>query len=199
MALHEKSTAEILKILLKDLTKKNTVSSLSEEIKIARPGTWKALKKLESQKLTNLKPIGKGKTSAYEITLNWDNPLVKKNLATILTEDALGQERWRDAFKKLEKHILFIILFGSVLHSPREAGDIDLLIIVKTKKDFREIENTLLQIQQAQSKKIHAIDLTKKELETELKKNNIYLEALKKGVILFGQEEFIKFIEDVSV
>jgi len=199
MAITEKTTAGILKILLKDFTKKKTISSLSEDIKIGRPGVWKALKRLELKKLINLESIGKGKTSVYEITLNWKNPLVEKNLATLLTEDALEQERWRDTFKNLEKHSLFIILFGSILHSPKDANDIDLLVIPKTGNDFKEIEKILLEIQQTQIKKIHSIELTEKELETELeKKNKAYLEALKKGAILFGQEKFIKFVEDIS-
>ena len=124
---------------------------------------------------------------------------MEKTLAAILTEDALEQERWRDNLKKLEKHTLFTILFGSILHSPKEANDIDLLVIVKTKKDFKVVESILLEAQQTQIKKIHAIDLTKEELKAELKKKNrAYLEALKKGVILFGQENFIKFVEDIS-
>ena len=197
MVMLEKSTTEILRILLKDFTKKNTISSISEEIKIGRSGVWKALKRLESKKLINLEPLGKGKTSAYEITLNWKNPIVKKTLATILTEDALENERWMDNFKKLDGHISFMILFGSILHSPKEANDIDILIVVKTRKDFKAVGNILLETQQTQIKKIHAIDLTKDELKVELKKKNrAYLEALKKGVILFGQENFIKFVED---
>ena len=70
---------------------------------------------------------------------------------------------------------------------------------VKTNEDFKAVETIISEIQQTQVKKIHAIDLTKKELEFELKKNNkAYLEAIKKGAILFGQENFIKFIEDMS-
>ena len=54
-------------------------------------------------------------------------------------------------------------------------------------------------IQIIQSKKIHVINLTKKELKHELKnKNKVYIEALKKGVILFGQENFIKFIRKLQ-
>lgn len=197
MVITEKSTTEILKVLLKDLTKKNTVSSLSADIKIKRPGVWKALKRLELKKLVNLSSLGNGKTSAYEITLNWKNPVVEKTLSTILTEDALEQERWRDNFKKLEKHSFFIILFGSILHSPIEANDIDLLIIVKSKENFKEVDNIISEIQQTHSRKIHAIDITEEEFNMELKKENkAYLDALKKGTILFGQEKFIKFVEE---
>ena len=64
MIILEKSTTEILKILLKEFIKKNTISSFSEDIGIGRSGVWKALKRLESKKLINLEPIGKGKASA---------------------------------------------------------------------------------------------------------------------------------------
>ena len=192
----EKSIREIMKILLKDFTKRNTISSLSEEIGIERPGVWKVLKRLESKRLINLDPIGKGKTSVYEVTLNWKNSLVEKTLAIILEEDALEQERWRDNFKNLEKRTLFVILFGSILHSPKEANDIDILVVVKTNNDFKAVEKIVSEVQQTQIKKIHVIDLTKEELKSELKKKNkAYLEALKKGAILFGQENFIKFVE----
>lgn len=153
---------------------------------------------MESKKLINLKQIGKGKTSVYEVMLNWKNHILEKTLSIILTEDAFEQERWRDNFKKLEKHAFFIILFGSILHSPKEAKDIDVLVVVKTKNNFKAIENTLLEIQQTQIKKIHSIDLTEKELEVELEsKNKAYLEALKKGIILFGQDNFINFIKNI--
>ena len=195
----EKSATDILKILLKDFTGKNTISSLSEKVKIGRSGVWKSLKRLESRELVNLEPLGKGQTSAYEITLNWKNPVLEKVLSTILTEDSLEQKRWVDNFSKLERHASFIILFGSILHSPKDANDIDLIVVVNKGKDFKIIEGMLLDIQQTQIKKIHSINMTKDELKSELKLKNIaYLDALKKGTILFGQDNFIKFISDLK-
>jgi len=199
MTILEKSTTEILKILLKDLTKKKTVSSFSEDINIGRPGVWKALKRLEAKKLINLSPIGKGKTSAYEITLNWENPLVEKTLATILLEEALEQDKWRYNFKELKDYVDFLLLFGSILYSPKEANDIDILTLVSKEKNFVKINKIIDNIQITQTKKIHTINLTKKELKRELKdKNGAYIEAIKKGVVLFGQENLISFIKEIS-
>lgn len=191
------SDESILRILLKDIAKKHTITSLSEEIGIGRSGIWKALKRLESKNLINLTPIGKGKTSAYEITLNWKNPLVERTLAMILTKDALKQEKWRYNFKELENQVDFLILFGSVLHSPKEANDIDILNLVD-KKNFTKIDKIVRDVQITQNKKIHAIDVTKKELKEELNdKNKAYLDAFKRGIVLFGQEDFIKFIKSL--
>lgn len=191
------SDESILRILLKDIAKKHTITSLSEEIKVGRSGIWKALKRLESKNLINLTPIGKGKTSAYEITLNWKNPLVERTLAMILTKDALKQEKWRYNFKELENQVDFLILFGSILHSPKEANDIDILNLVD-KKNFTKIDKIVRDVQITQNKKIHAIDVTKKELKEELNdKNKAYLDAFKRGIVLFGQEDFIKFIKNL--
>lgn len=198
MARLENSEENILRTLLKDIEKKQTITSLSEEIGIKRPGTWKALKRLESKNLIILNQIGKGKTSVHEINLNWKNPLLEKTLSAVLTEDALEQEKWRYNFKELENSVEFTILFGSILHSPKEARDIDILNLVN-KKNFTKVDKIISKIQVTQNKKIHAIDITKEELKEELKeRNNAYLDLLKKGVVLFGQENFVKFIKNLE-
>ena len=199
MVILEKSEENILRLLLKDIVKKHTITSLSKEIGIKRPGTWKALKRLETKNLINLNPIGEGKTSAYEVTLNWKNPLAEKTLAAILTEDTLKQEKWRYNFKELENQVEFLVLFGSILHSPKEANDIDILNLVSNEKNFVKIGKIITDIQITQNKKIHAINLTEKELKHELKdKNKAYTEALKKGAVLFGPENFINFVKEIS-
>ena len=194
-----KKSYEILKIILKNISKKHTVTSLSKERDISRVGSWKLLKELEKENLIILTPIGPEKTSVQEVSLNWNNPILEKMLALQLTEDALKQNKWRYNFKELENHVSFLILFGSILHSPKEANDIDVLSLVSNEESFVIMGKIITDIQIIQSKKIHVINLTKKELKHELKnKNKVYIEALKKGVILFGQENFIKFIKETS-
>ncbi|MFH1710703.1 MAG: hypothetical protein ABH840_00155 [Nanoarchaeota archaeon] len=194
-----KKSYEILKILLKDISKKHTVTSLSKEREISRVGSWKLLKELEKENLVILTPIGPEKTSVLEVSLNWDNPILEKTLALLLTEDALKQSKWRYNFKELENQVGFLILFGSILHSPKEANDIDVLNLVSNEESFVKMGKIITDMQITQNKKIHAINLTEKELRHELKdKNKAYIDALKKGVVLFGQENFIKFIKETS-
>lgn len=89
-------------------------------------------------------------------------------------------------------------MFGSILTNPKQANDIDLLIIPKKKK-FKEVEKEILEIQKVQLKKIHAIQLTNEEFYKEIKnKNKAYLDAIKKGIVLFGQENFIKQMEKLN-
>ena len=195
----EKPNSKILKILLKDFTISPTITSLSKEARLSRVGIWKLLKKMQSEKLIILSKIGSGKTSTYSIRLNWNNPLLERTLALYLAEDALKNQRWLINFAELENKADFLILYGSIINSPKEANDIDILSVTSNKNKFLEIEEAILNIQKTQIKKIHAISSTPAEFKQELEKpNNAFIDAVKKGIILFGQEKFIKFIKSVA-
>ena len=158
---------------------------------------FKIVKKMESKDLILLQSVGNGKTSAFEIKLNWENPLIEKMLTVALTEEALQNQRWMINFKELENKVDFTMVFGSVLHSPKEANDIDLLVI-SGKNKFIEIENEIIKMQKTQPKRVHSTSMTPKELTGELKKRNkALLDAIQKGVIIHGQERFIKIMGEV--
>lgn len=194
-----KKSYEILKIILKDISKTHTITSISKERGISRVGSWKLLQRLKKENLIILNPIGPEKTSVQRVNLNWENLLLEKTLSLLLTEDSLEQNKWRYNFKELESSVDFLIFFGSILHSPKQANDIDILSVVSNEKDFIKIDKIISKIQLTQDKKIHALNLTEKELKKELEeKNKAYTEALKKGVVLFGQDKFIKFIKEIS-
>ena len=184
-------------ILLKDFTPNHTITSLAKELKITRTGMWKILKKLEKQQYIKLKKIGTGKTSTYIIKLNW-NILTEKALALYLTEESLKQSRWVNNFEELKDKVDFLIIYGSILHNQEQANDIDIMGIAK-KENLTKIEETIQKIQKIQHKKIHSINFTQKEFQQELEnKNKAFIEAIKKGAILFGQEEFIQFMKDAQ-
>ena len=188
---------QILKVLLKDFNTRNTVTSLSESLNMTRAGVWKILKKLESEKLVVLSPLGTGRTSTCTVSLYWDNPLVEKILAVLLVEEALKNQRWIANFSELEPKVDFLIIYGSIITSPKAANDIDIVSIVPFKSGFVEIDNIISKIQKTQIKKIHALHFTKDEFREELTKpNKVFLDALNKGAVLFGHERFVKFMEE---
>lgn len=200
MAKLDKASGECLKILLKDFSSQHTITSLSKEIGNTRMGIWKMLKRLQSAKLILLIPVGKGKTSTYLARLNWKNPLVEKTLVMLLTEEALRYPRWLANFSELKDKADFIILYGSILYSPKDAGDIDILGAVSDKNKFSEIHKIIDKIQITQIKKIHSINLTEEEIIEELisQKNPAYIDAIKKGIVLFGQDEYVKFMRNLK-
>ncbi|MEK6823739.1 MAG: HTH domain-containing protein [Nanoarchaeota archaeon] len=190
---------KILAILLKQFLINWTITSLANEINLSRVGIWKVLKKLEKEKLIILISIGKGKTNTISIKLNWENIILEKKLSLILTEEASKQQRWLNNFEELKDVTEFTLIYGSILHSPKEANDIDILEIVSNKKDFLKIEKIVQKIQKTQIKKIHSESFTKEEFREEIKKpNKIFIDAIKKGIILFRQEKFIKFVRDIQ-
>jgi len=192
------SNKKILKILLKDFTIKTTITSLAKETGISRVGIWKILKKLEKEKFILLSPIGTGKTSTYWVSLNWDNYLLEKNLDIILTEEAFKNQRWINNFAELENKVDFLIIYGSIIHFSKQANDID-IFGVTNKTKFVDIEKTIRKIQKTQLKKIHAVNFTQLEFKNEIEKpNKVFIDAIKKGIILFGQEKFIKFIKKIN-
>jgi len=184
----------ILKILLKEFFIDHTITSLSKEAGLSRVGVWKILKKLEKKDLILLSQIGEGKTSIIKINLNWDNLVLEKTLALILTEEAIKNQRWINSFKELENKVDFLIIYGSIIYSLKEANDIDIIGITGK---FLKVEKLINKIQKTQLKKIHAINMTKKEFKEELGKNKAFIDSVKKGIILFGQERFIKFIKNM--
>lgn len=194
----ERTSEKIMKILIKESFTEHTATSLSERIGITRQGIWKTLNRLSNEKMIYLKSIADTKKSVVKIELEFKNLLTSKKLSFLLTEESLNYRKWRAVFTELEKCSNFIILFGSILYNPTEANDID-IFIVADRNNFKDIDEINNRIQITQIKKIHFIDLTNKEFKEELKKRNkAYIDALKKGVILFGQDNFVKFMEELK-
>ena len=195
----EKTSDQILKILIKEPFIDHTITSLSDSLGITRQGLWKTLNKLADDRLITMKKISDTKTSVILIRLDFENLLTKKTISLLLTKESLDHDRWRNELKELEHYTDFIILFGSILKNPKEANDID-IIIVADKKEFKSIDDIKNKIQKTQIKEIHLIDMTKQEFKTELKNNNkAYIDAIKKGVILYGQEDYIDFVHGLRI
>ncbi len=192
------TTQDLLILLVKDFSAAHTATSLAQQLKMSRWGVWKIIKKLQQEEIIMLKPIGKGKTSTQTIHLNWNSKLVEKMIILALAQEASVYKRWSFTFADLEPEVDFLLLYGSILHSPQTARDIDIVCVAKERK-LSKISQLIFTIQQTQEKKIHSYNLTAKEFVQELQKlNKVFLDALRRGVILFGQEKFIEFTKVFS-
>ena len=197
MLIDKNNPKKVLLTLLKDFSSIHTITSLAEQIKLSRVGVWLISNRLEEERYCTLTATGKGKTSTSFLKLNWDNILVEKTLILYLTEEALEQKRWYLHFTTLEKEVDSLILYGSILHAPQLAHDIDILCIAD-KKNFVKIQHTLDTLQKTTHKKIHSIQFTEQEFLHELRKpNDAFVDAVKTGVILYGQEKFIQGMKKV--
>lgn len=198
MATRDLTAKKVMLHVLKDFSSTQTITTLAKRLSLSRVGVWKILKKLESDKYILLKAMGTGKTSTSLITLNWGNPLVEKTLSLYLTEEALKQRRWQLNFVELEKVTEFVILYGSILLFPQQANDIDILGVA-SKKNLVKIQTVIDKVQKTQSKKIHSINFTENEFKIELERQNMaFIDTIRKGVILSGQENFVKFMKEIA-
>ena len=189
---------KVLVAVLKEPFARHTATSLAKSFGITRQGIWKALYKLEKNKLIMLESIGGLKTSTATVNLNWANPATEKTLSLLLLRESLKQQRWMENFADFKKSVDFMLLFGSILSNPKEAQDIDLLAVVPRKK-FKDVEEALAKVRLTQLMKIHLTDITKEEFIHELKKpNKAYLDAVKKGIVLFGTDIFVLSMQDLQ-
>ena len=176
----------------------HSITSIAKGLRASRVGVWKVIKKLEKEKYIKVETVGSGKTSTSVIGINWDSVIVEKTLTLYLTEEAEKQKRWMVNFAGLEDATNFTILFGSILYSSKEANDID-IICVTEKTGFTKIQKIIDSAQKTQAKKIHCINFTKSEFRQEMEKpNKAIIDAARKGVVLFGQENFVEFIKEME-
>ncbi len=197
MLTDNKTEKEILLLLLKDFSAIHTITSLAKKLGKTRVGIWKNVIKLNKKGFIFVSATGGGKTNAYMISSILSDTLVQKTLAVYLTEQAQEYKQWQVNFTGLEKEVDFLILYGSILHSQEKANDVDILI-VGPQKNLLKIQQIIDKAQTSQHKKIHASNFTKEEFKQELKKENkVFIDALKKGVVLYKQENFIEFMKEL--
>ncbi|MEK6921786.1 MAG: hypothetical protein AABX82_07905 [Nanoarchaeota archaeon] len=187
----------VVLLLLKDFSTVHTITSIGKELGMTRSGTWKVLKRLEKENYIIIEATGK-ETSLVIPKLNFANDLLDKYLDLALSKEAMAYGRWSFNFKDVKEYVSFFVLYGSILNSYTRASDIDVIGIINDRINFKKLHKTLDTIQKTEAKHIHAVNFTQSEFKEELvKQNKAFIEAIKKGVILFGQNEFITFMRRV--
>ena len=198
MIFQDTKSAKLIELLLRDFTSIYTISSIAAKLGLTRMGAWNIVKALQSKKIIISRSTGTGKTSTKIISLNRNNPVLDKYLVFSLSEQASQHNRWLINFEQLNEYVSFLILFGSILTSPKHANDIDIIAVVPDKSKFKKIHKEIDNLQHVLVKEIHAINFTEEEFRKELlKPNEAFLDSVKKGIVLFGQEKFIEFMKKI--
>ncbi len=181
---------EILKILFKDILISYNSRSISKLIGISHPGAFKILKKLEKRDIVKPKTIGK----AVIYSLNFKNPLTFKEIEIALIIESQNHQRWVEEFRQLEGKVKFLVLFGSILKNKKEARDIDLYVMAD-KKRYKEIRKIIDDKNTVLLKKVHLVYQTPQDFKADLNRRHpVTIEIIKTGIVLFGQDEFIKIV-----
>lgn len=181
---------EALLVLYKDFTNFYNANSLSTKLEITQVGTMKLLKRFEKNNLVQSKKIGK--SIIYKINL--EEELAQKLLAFALVNEAKKYERWKFEFRPLNKKGRVILFYGSASRNYAQAKDIDLMIVLN-KKDVKEANNAIKNIQKFLPKKIHQLLATKEDLIKNIKESNdVMIEIIKTAIVLYGYDDYMKIV-----
>lgn len=181
---------KIIKILFKDVLTIYNSRSISKIVGMTHAGAFKIFKRLEQRGIVISRPIGK----AITYTLNLNNPIAQKEIEMALVLEAQQHTRWLSEFKKLEDKVQCVIIFGSILVNEKKAKDIDLLVVTN-KENVDEVRAIIKERNEVAYKKIHPLlQLPKDFKEDIMSKNKVIIEIIKTGVVLFGQENFRRYL-----
>ena len=187
----------VLLTLFKDFDTGYNANSLSKKIGLTSMGALKILKNLEKEGLLKSTQLGKAvfyKLNFSKYTKAYLNFLLQKE-----AEQSLPRiKRWVKELRRFQKTANIGVLFGSVLKK-ETFKDIDLLLVLE-QSQIRDVNKLVAELNKVNIKKLHLVKQAKKDLESNLKKKDkVILSIVKNGIVLFGYDELIGVIENVSL
>ena len=185
---------EIVLRLFKDFTVEYNASSVAKILNKTRAGAFKALHSLEQDSIVKGRNMGRARF--YRINL--EDEYARKNVETLLMEEAKNYSRWKDELSQLFILADIIILFGSVLKNEEKAKDIDLLIVLNWKNNGK-LSQFIKEKNQLLIKKLHPVKQTKNDLRKNIiKRDKVVVNSIKEVVILHGYEKIIELIKNAA-
>jgi len=185
---------ETMLILFKDYTTSYNANSISKVLNISHVGAQKIFKRLIQENLVVNKTIGK--SIIYKLDFNDD--YASQLVTFLLADEANKFKRWKEEFKELFKRNRIVILFGSMIKDYAHARDIDVMIVMNN-KDIKEVSIILNKKEKILPKRLHVIKLTHHDLFGNLKKKDkAVIDIIKNAIILYGQDEYVGLMKDVT-
>jgi predicted nucleotidyltransferase len=185
---------EIVLKLFKDFKTEYNPSTIAKVLGKTRVGTFKALNSLESDSIVTGRTLGKARF--YKINLV--DEYARKNVETLLMEEAKKYPRWKDELHELFEFTEIVVLFGSIIRNEEKAHDIDVLIVFD-KKNNSKINGFIKEKNQLLIRRLHPIKQTEEDLKKNIQKEDkIILSAIKEGIILQGYDKMIELIKHVT-
>lgn len=185
---------KVLRLILTAFGSDYSINNVAKECGLTPNGAYKILKKFENEGILKYKKIANIKS--YKI--NFDNEKTINILELILIPDIEGRIEYRTKdIESLRKITKVCILFGSYITAKKEPNDLDILFVFE-RANYKEYKKRLAGIKDITPVKIHDIIQTEEDLATSIKeKNKAVLNALKNGIVLWGQETMIRVIKNV--
>ena len=183
----------VLNILKSPETNYNA-NSMAKVLGISRMGALKIARKLEKENIILSKELGKAKFYSLNLGSDYVREYVKFLLKSEAEHAHPYVKVWIEDIIKI-KSADAAILFGSVLRKYKEAGDIDVMLIIDS-KNYKKVQSEIHGIDELNTKKIHPLYQTKEDFIKNLKKEDQPLLSAIKGIAAFGEDIIINAIKD---
>lgn len=189
----ENNEAKTLAFLARRFRENHSINQLAKQLGLTPKGMHKLLKRLEQQGI--IKPNKMANAIFYHINFDSDLACTAAELALfeeIQTPYARAQAK---DMERLRPILMSAILFSSILEKGEKAKDIDLLAVFEKNK-YSFFQKKLDELQALKIKHIHTVLQTPEDLIKNLQKpDEVILEILKKGKILWGHQIIIDAIK----
>lgn len=185
---------KVLRFLSTGSINENYTRNVAKECNISVSGSQWILNHLENQGILNHQDIGNIKS--YKIDFNDKS----KDILILAYSDNLNNklENRKRELESLKEFSKSAIVFGSYLNK-KEPNDIDILFILEKNSDYISFNKKLKEARHIVPIKIHAVLQTKKDLiENIKKKDKIVINALRNGLVLWGNKFIVGVLEDVN-
>jgi len=191
-----KKSKKALEIIFRDFSSSYNAHNIHRKIGTTHQGADFILKSLEEKGILTSKRLGR----AIFYNINYKNEYVAKLLELILMEYEVSSytKGWINDLTPLKNSkAAILILYGSLLRKENKANDVDLCVILYSKKDYNDIQDKIDKINKINSQKIHPLYLTREEFKSKIT-DKVILEIIKEGIILKGFNEFVEGVIDVA-
>ena len=189
-----KKQSKVLKFLATGSYSENYINNVARKCDTSVSGAQLILTNLEHENILNHEDIGNMKS--FNIKFN-EKSKSYLNLAYMgeLTNKLENRKRELEPLKENSK---VAIVFGGYLHK-KDPNDIDILFVLNKNGDYSNFNEKLREIGHIIPIKVHAILQTKKDIiENIKKKDKIIIEALRNGVLLWGNKFIVEVLEHVN-
>ena len=191
-----KKSKKALEIIFRDFSSRYNAHNIHKKLDTTHQGADFILKSLKEKKVVLSETIGR----AIFYKLNLRNEYVAKLLELILMEYEASSfiKGWiRDLSTLKDTKTIILILYGSIIHKEKKANDVDLCIVLNSKKDYKNVQDNIDRINRINIQKIHPLYLTKKDFRNKIQ-DKVISEIIKEGIIIKGYKEVVEAVADVA-
>lgn len=171
-----------------------SINDLSNQINISTGSAYKVLTKFEKEGVITAFPISNIVTYPFNFTNEKTKPVIELVYAPEQLENKIKMRAYD--LKPLKDTTQLCLLFGSYITSKQNPSDLDILFVIEKEK-FVDYKKALTKVQLITPIKIQDVVQTKEDLIQNIRKQDpIIVEALKKGIALWGFELLAEVIQD---